>query len=348
MTAGAVGFPDTLHPVIAAPMAGVSTPQLVAAVGAAGGLGFLAAGYRTPAQVAQQIRATRELTDAPFGVNLFVPPPPASPPARELAARELARYAERLTPLAQQLGVRLPAPDWDDTDGWDAKLTLLADIDPVAVVSCTFGCPPRQAVDRLHAAGTCVAVTVTTADEAAAAQAVGADVVVVQGFEAGGHRGTHQVADDPNELDHLALLPLIAQVGLPMIAAGGITTAGDTARALAAGAFAVQAGTAFLLTDEAGTSAAHRMGLTDPSLTSVITRAFSGRPARGLSNRFAQEHSAEAPRVYPQVNQLVQPLRAASAARGDLGGVAMWAGAGWRAARQEPAAEVVARLSRPA
>ncbi len=345
MTPAPVAFPPLAVSVVAAPMAGgVSTPALVGAVNAAGGLGFLAGGYQSPGRLAQDIRATREVTGSPFGVNLFVPAPPRPAGERAVAARAVAAYADRLAPEARRLGVTLPEPDWEDTDGWAAKLTLLADIDPVAVVSCTFGCPPPAAVDRLHTAGTCVAVTVTTLAEAQAARDVGADVLVVQGFDAGGHRGTHREADPPNELDHLALLPLLADVGLPMIAAGGITTAGDTRRALDAGAFAVQVGTAFLLTDEAGTSAAYRMALTDPSLGSVITRAFSGRPARGLGNRFAVEHTTTAPAAYPQVDQLTKPLRAAAAAQGDLGGVSVWAGSGWRAAREEPAADVVRRI----
>lgn len=340
-----VPFPQLDAQVVAAPMAGVSTPDLVARVNAAGGLGFLAAGYLTPARLAHDIRATRDRTDAPFGVNIFVPGPARSPVQRHHGARAVAQYAALLAPQAQKLGVCLPEPDWQDTDHWDAKLTLLADIDPVAVVSFTFGVPPRRAVDRLHAAGSCVAVTVTNRTEARAARNVGADVLVVQGFEAGGHRSTHGVADEPNELDHLALLPLVAEAALPMIAAGGITTAGDTRRALAAGAVAVAVGTALLLTDEAGTSAAYRMGLTDPALGSMITRAFSGRPARGLRNRFAVEHRDHAPPVYPQVDQLTKPMRAAAAAQGDLETVSLWAGSGWRAAREEPAEVVVTRLS---
>lgn len=340
-----VPFPALTAPVVAAPMAGVSNPSLVAAVNAAGGLGFLAAGYQTPARLAQDIRVTRSRTAAPFGVNIFVPGPARSAPERSRAAQAVAEYAARLAPEAAHLGVTLPEPDWDDTDHWDAKVTLLAEIDRVAVVSFTFGCPPAATVGRFHAAGSSVAVTVTTPGEATTARDAGADVLIVQGFEAGGHRATHRVDDEPNNLDHLALLPTLAEVGLPMIAAGGITTAGDVRRALAAGAFAVSVGTAFLRTEEAGTSAAYRMGLSDPQLGSIITRAFSGRPARGLANRFAREHAGSAPPVFPQVDQLTKPLRAAAAARGDLDVVALWAGSGWRATREEPAGAVVTRLS---
>lgn len=338
-------FPELTAPIIAAPMAGVSTPALVAAVNAAGGLGFLAAGYQSPAQLAQNLRDTRRHTAAPFGVNLFVPGPPRTSEDLARASEAVAAYAGRLAPEAARLDIILPAPDWDDTDHWDAKVTLLADIDPVAIVSFTFGCPPAATVERLHAAGSCVLVTVTNLDEARSARDVGADALVVQGFEAGGHRGTHRVADEPNNLDHLALLPIVAAAGLPMIAAGGITTAGDVRRALAAGAFAVLVGTAFLRTEEAGTTAAYRMGLTDPQLQSIITRAFSGRPARGLANRFARAYAATVPHVFPQVDQLTKPLRAAAAAQGDLDVLSLWAGSGWRATREEPAGAVVTRLS---
>lgn len=339
-------LPATPVRVVAAPMAGgPSTPELVAAVAAAGGLGFLAAGYLAPAELARQVAATRALTDRPFGVNVFVPGSP--PEGADLLSAEmsLAAYRDRLGEDARRLAVHLPAPDWHDDDGWVGKLAFLTDVDPVSVVSFTFGCPAADVVARLHAVGTAVAVTVTDVAEARCAAEVGADGLVVQGFEAGGHRGTHRVRDEPNYFDHLALLPMLAEIGLPMIAAGGITTSGDTERALRAGAVAVQAGTAFLLCPEAGTSTAHRMALADPSLSSVITRAWSGRPARGLRNRFVAENDGYAPHLFPVVDQLTKPLRAAAVRQGDLGTISLWAGSGWRAATEEAAAEVVRRLA---
>lgn len=333
-------------PIVAAPMAGgPSTPELVAAVAGAGGMGFLAAGYRSSTEVADQIARTRELTDRPFGVNLFVPARQPRGAALEAVRAHVAAYRGALEGDAGRLGVRLPEPNWSDDDGWEEKVALLTLVERVSVVSFTFGVPGANVVEDLQAVGTSVWVTVTTYDEAVAARDAGADALVVQGFDAGGHRSTHRVDDEPNELDHLALLPIVADVGLPMIAAGGVTTSGDVGRARAAGAAAVAAGTAFLLADEAGTSAAHRLGLTDPSLRTIVTRAFSGRPARGLANRFVQEHSAQAPSAYPVVDQLTKPLRAASSAAGDIGGVALWAGSGWRAASEMPAADVVRRLA---
>ncbi|MCO5310193.1 MAG: nitronate monooxygenase [Austwickia sp.] len=337
---------DLPVPVIAAPMAGgPSTPALVAAVGAAGGLGFLAGGYTPASRLTAQIADTRELTAGPFGVNLFVPGRQPQGAALASMQRHVAAYRGALSPDAARLGVALPEPDWADDDGWEEKIALLTLVDPVAVVSFTFGVPGGNVVADLQEVGTAVWVTVTDPAEARAARDVGADAVVVQGFDAGGHRSTHRVEDEPNEFDHLALLPLLAELGLPMIAAGGVTTAGDVRRALAAGAAAVQVGTAFLLTPEAGTNPAHRLGLSDPALRTMVTRAFSGRPARGLTNRFALEHSDQAPAAYPVVDQITKPLRAAAAAAGDIGGVALWAGSGWRAASEEPAADVVRRLT---
>ena len=331
-------------PVLAAPMAGgPSTPELVAAVAGAGGLGFLAGGSRTALELSAQITAVRELTDAPFGVNVFVPSPSQDPHPALMA--HVAAYRAALAPEADRLQVQLPEPNWADDDDWDAKIGLLTLVDPVPVVSFTFGVPGWDIVEALREAGTTVLVTVTCRDEAQAASEVGADAVVVQGFEAGGHRSTHRVDDEPNDYDHLGLLPMVRDVGLPMIAAGGVTTAGDVGRARAAGAVAVQVGTAFLLCHEAGTSPAHRMGLTDPGLRSVVTRAFSGRPARGLGNRFVEAFDRLAPAAYPPVDQITKPLRAAAARQGDIGGVALWAGSGWRAARDEPAADVVRRLA---
>ncbi|SEW43915.1 nitroalkane oxidase [Austwickia chelonae] len=337
-------------PVIAAPMAGgPSTPELVAAVCGAGGLGFLAGGDTSAVDLAAQITLVRELTERPFGVNLFVPQAPPAGARAEEVRTHLAAYRGALLPDARRLGVDLPVSlvdeEYDRSDQWDEKIALLTLVDPVAVVSFTFGLPGPGLVEDLHAVGTSVLATVTTVEEARRARDLGVDALVVQGFEAGGHRGTHRVDDVPNTLDHLALLPMIADLGLPMIAAGGVTTAGDLQRARAAGAVAVQVGTAFLLAPEAGTGAVHRMALSDPAGVSTVTRAFTGRAARGLRNRFVAEHDGQAPSAYPDVRRLTAPLRAAAAAAGDLGGVSVWAGSGWRAATEEPAAQIVRRLA---
>ena len=242
---------------MAAPMAGgPSTPELVSAVGSAGGLGFLAAGYRTADAVAANIAAVRAAGAAPFGVNVFVPPAGPEPSRGEVEA-----YRERLMGEYARYGVDAPNVVLKDDDAWDAKLDMLAS-DPVPVVSFTFGCPPRGVVERLHRAGSAVWVTVTSAEEAAAAAAVGADALCVQGPEAGGHRGTFDAAAPA--ASEPGLFTLLRQVraaheDVPLVAAGGIADGIGIAAALAAGAHAAQLGTAFLRTPEAGTKTAYRV-----------------------------------------------------------------------------------------
>lgn len=329
-------LPQLRRPVVVAPMAGgPTTPELVAAGCLAGATGFLPGGYLTASALEKNITALRDLLDGreqPFGVNLFVP----APANRGRDERAVEDYRTALGPGAGE-------PRWEDQDNYPDKLRLLTQVDPVPMVSFTFGCPSRREVEELHAVGTAVLVTVTERHEATAAVACGADALVVQGFDAGGHRGTHSVAAEPNARDALALLPELSYVELPKIAAGGVATAGDVRRLLQAGAVAVQVGTALLRCPEAGTSAAHRELLASASATRV-TRAFSGRPARGLVNGFLAAHDGQAPAVYPQVDQVTKPLRAAAAAAGDLDGISGWAGTGWAAAVEEPAAVVIQRL----
>ncbi|KDN81429.1 NAD(P)H-dependent flavin oxidoreductase [Kitasatospora cheerisanensis] len=276
-------------PLVAAPMAGgPTTPELVAAVNGAGGLGFLAAGYRSVEDTLEQVRRTRELTDRPFGVNLFVPAEPSDP-------GPVAAYRERLLPEAERRGVELPTAIRPDRDGWEAKIEALLR-DPVAYVSYTFGLPGRDEADALRAAGIRQAGTVTCPDEARAATALGLDVLVVQGPEAGGHRGTHRTEDTPGTLPLLELLAAVREVTpLPLIAAGGLGTGAAVAAALRAGASGAQLGTAYLRTDESGASPAHRRALVELPGTTV-TRAFTGRPARALRNAFVARYDAEAPR----------------------------------------------------
>ncbi|MEU6233313.1 nitronate monooxygenase [Kitasatospora sp. NPDC047058] len=332
--------PDELAvPVVAAPMAGgASTPELVAAVNGAGGLGFLAAGYRSAAAMAEQIARVRELTDRPFGVNLFVPAAPGDPQA-------VAAYRAHLLPEAARHGVRLPETVAPDRDDWDAKIAALAaGPEPVPVVSYTFGLPAPEEVRALRAAGTYQVGTVTTPEEARAAEAAGMDALCVQGPEAGGHRATHRVADRPGDVPLLELLAAVREVTrLPLIAAGGLADGAGIAAALRAGAGAVQLGTALLRADESGASAPHRAALGELPET-VVTRAFTGRPARGLRNAFIERYGRYAPAAYPEVHHLTRPLRAAATARADTSAMHLWAGTGHRAARSGPAAEIVTEL----
>ncbi|SEQ60757.1 nitroalkane oxidase [Lentzea xinjiangensis] len=329
-------FPTLAVPVIAAPMAGgPSTPELVAAVTGAGGFGFLAAGYLTVEQLAEKVRRTGELTGAPFGVNLFVPGP--------RPAADLSSYVRRVTAFAQEVGAVPGDPRWDD-DNYAAKLELVLAL-RVPVVSFTFGLPDVDDVQRLKAAGSTVVVTVTTPGEARQAQQIGADVLCVQGSDAGGHRGTFVddgVSPGGGELyGTLAALRLVrSATSLPVIATGGLVSGADVAAVLAAGAVAAQLGTAFLRCPEAGTAAAQREALADGGRRTALTRAFSGRPARGLANRFLVENSPHAPAAYPNVHHLTKPVRAT----GEVEVMSLWAGTTYPLATGEPAAEIVRRI----
>jgi nitronate monooxygenase len=328
------------HPIVQAPMGGgPSTPELASAVSAAGGLGFLAAGYKTPQAVREGIREVREQTERPFGVNLFVPSPSGD------VSDRVARYAEALSGEAERYGVALGDPRHDD-DGWSDKLALLAE-ERVPVVSFTFGCPEGAVIEELHRAEAAVWVTVTTPAEAAVAERAGADALIVQGVEAGGHRGSFD-DDAPGDIGLLALVQLVADaVDLPLVAAGGLAHGRGVAAVLAAGADAAALGTAFMLTPEAGTSPPHRAALASDAGT-ALTRAFTGRTARGLVNRFLRDHDAGAPSAYPEVHHLTAPVRTAAREGGDADGFHLWAGQAHALAEELPAAELVERLAREA
>lgn len=326
-------------PVVLAPLAGgPSTPELAAAVSNAGGLGFLAAGYLTAAETAARLRAARTLTSAPLGVNVFAPGAPADPASYR-------QYADQFRSWADRHGVDAGEPRYDDDD-WNAKVDLLTAA-PSEVASFTFGCPPADVVERLHRAGPEVEVwvTVTSPGEAREAAAVGADVLVVQGAEAGGHRGSFANSDRMPAYGLLPLLDLVADaVTLPLVASGGIATGRALAAVLCAGARAAQVGTAFLLAPEAGTSAVHRAALRAPGET-VLTRAFTGRLARGIRNEFIAEHEQHAPVAYPELHYLTSPMRKQARRRGDAGRVNLWAGEARELAAERPAADTVRELT---
>jgi nitronate monooxygenase len=322
-------------PIVGAPLAGgPSTPALAAAVCEAGGLGFLAAGYRTAADLGSEIAELRARTVRPFGVNLFFPVRLASDEAA------IAAYAKTLAGEAERYGVDLGEPRWSDDD-WEAKLAVVSRERP-PVVSFTFGCPSREVVASLEAEDISVWCTVTSPGEAQVAAAAGVDALVVQGAQAGGHQSSF----DDTEAEPVPLLSLLALVrrvtDLPLVGAGGIADGAGVAAALAAGASAAQIGSGLLLAPEAGTSAPHRAAFAADAPT-ALTRAFTGRRARGIVNRFLREHDAVAPKAYPQVHYMTAPVRAASRAAGDADGINLWAGTAYRRARAEPAADLVAR-----
>ncbi|MBR8743495.1 nitronate monooxygenase [Nocardiopsis sp. MG754419] len=332
-------LPELLRarPILQAPMAGgTSTPALVHAVTDAGGVGSLAAGYLSASELAGRIDAVRDLGTDVFGVNVFVPSGSAAP------ASVLADYRAELAGDAERLGTEVGPARFDDDD-WDATIDLLVEAG-APIVSFTFGCPFARTLDRLRAAGSATIVTATTVEEARTAVHRGADAVCVQGLEAGGHRATFD-PDHGDDRPLAALLPeVVRAVDVPVIAAGGIMDGADITAVLSAGAVAAQLGTAFLRCPESGAPAAHKAALTDPDFVETsLTRAFTGRPARGLTNRFMRDHE-DAPGAYPEVHHMTRPLRGAAARAGEPEGMALWAGTGFRRSRELPAADLVAAL----
>jgi nitronate monooxygenase len=318
------------RPVVLAPMGGgPSTPELVAAGAAAGALGFLAGAYRSAPELRDEIQKTRALTSAPFGVNVFVPGRPAP------AAMELSAYLSQL----RSEGHELAESAWDD-DHWDAKVDLLLETAP-SVVSFAFGSPPRSLLEALEAEGVAVGVTVTSMEEAARASDEGAGFLCVQGHEAGAHRGTFDNPGLPDDRPLQVLVhDVVESVAIPVLAAGGIATRDDVEAVMAVGAVGVQCGTVFLRCPESGAKQIYKDALADPRYTeTVVTRAFSGRAARGLRNPFVNAH-LDAPAAYPEINNATRPLRAT----GDPDAMSLWAGTGWRQATADPIAEVLDRL----
>ena len=342
-------------PIIQGPMTGSDTPALAAAVSAAGGLGMLGCGMRSPAAMAEAAAAVRQQTDRPFGMNLFVQATPNPDEATAQAAME------RLAPLYAELGLQPQRPaQW--CEDFAAQFEALLALRP-AVASFTFGILTAAQVARLQAVGSTVIGTATTLAEAQAWAAVGADAVCASGMEAGGHRGTFLTPTQPGATgaapsladfaaSMVGTLPLVAQcaqaLSIPVIAAGGIMDGRGIAGALALGAQAVQMGTAFLACPESGIGPAYRQALAQAQDTDTrLTRVFSGRPARGIVNAMMEALAAEEDRVpaYPVQNALTGALRRAAAAQGRTSHLSLWAGQGVGTARALPAGELVAVLA---
>lgn len=327
-------------PIVAAPMAGgVTTARLATAVAGAGGFPFLAGGYKTPDALASEIDQVRPLI-GDFGVNLFVP----SKDSVDDAA--IAAYAADLASEASVYGLRLDAAPPTTDDWWEEKLALLR-AHPVPVVSFTFGLPDPASIAALQKVGTRVLATVTSADEARRGAEAGVDALVVQGPEAGGHSAVFDATHTPEPIGGAELVHRVRhESSLPVIAAGGIDGPGAVSRLVAAGAEAVAVGTLLLRTDETGTSPAYRKALADPRFTrTIVTRAFTGRPARALLNGFIERHRQVELTAYPAVHHLTLALRLAAAKAGDTDRMHLWAGTGYRSARTGPAADVIRSLA---
>lgn len=330
-------------PIVLGPMAGgPSTPQLAAAVSNAGGLGFLGEGYATPEQIRSDVRALKEATGRPFAVNLFTP---SAPPIDETRIR---RAIALLAPYREELGLPPQQAPSTFAEDFDEQLAVLLE-ERIPVLTVTFGLPPEGVVDRIHASGAIVGGTATTPAEGRALADAGVDFVVAQGSEAGGHRGSFLPVEGDDLIGTMALVPQVRDTtGLPVIAAGGIGDGRGIAAALLLGACAAQLGTAFLLSPEAGTSAPYRAALRRAaSEDTVVTAAFSGRRARGLRNRFTADldgHAGELP-PYPILNALTREIRRAATERGDESLLSLWSGQAVGAARELPAADLVAALA---
>jgi len=332
------------HPIVQAPLAGGGdTPPLVAAVGEAGALGFIGAAYLTPAQIAESARAIRARTARPFGISLFAPQPAPPAPA------DVRSALERVTPYFAELGLPAPGVPGAAPDTFAEQLAAALDCG-AAVFSFTFGVLPTEAIAAIKGRGMALFGTATTVEEAVALERAGVDAVVLQGSEAGGHRGTFGGDFQAGMVGTIALVPQVADaVRVPVIASGGIMDGRGIAAALVLGASAVQMGTAFLTCDEAGIPDAYKQAILGAREDGTrLTRAFSGRPARGIVNRFMTEVEGDSPAIlpFPLQNTLTRPLRAAAAKAGRAEFLSLWAGQGVRLARRQSAAELVARLAK--
>jgi nitronate monooxygenase len=319
---------------------GPSTVPLVTAASAAGAFAFLAGGYKRAPEMAAEMDAVREAGVESFGVNVFVPGRPTAD------ARRLVEYLASLEAEAAALGGSLGVPDWDDDD-YPAKVEVLL-AHPPAAVSFTFGLPGIEVLRAMQAAGTLVVCTVTTPEEAALALRLGPDALCLQGAEAGAHRGSLD-NDDRADADR-SVRSLLAAVRrrtlVPLVAAGGVGGPEDVRDLLHRGATVVQAGTAFLRSDESGASQVVKDALASAHFGAsgtVVTRAFSGRRARSLVNAMTRDH-AGAPAAYPEINNATRPLRAAAVRAGDAEHTSLYAGTAFGQAEARPAAEVVERL----
>ncbi|MFC3675090.1 NAD(P)H-dependent flavin oxidoreductase [Ferrovibrio xuzhouensis] len=330
------------HPVLLAPMAGeASKPALATAVSNAGGLGTLGCGYMTPQVVRDTIRAIRAASDKPFGINLFLPLNWTADPAK------MAAYRGMLAAAHADLGIAEPdIPNKFEESFIEQFAVVLDEVPPV--FSCTFGIPKPDEIAALKARNILVVGTATTVAEAKALEAAGVDAIAAQGAEAGGHRGSFLAPVEQSMIGTMALVPqIVSATGLPVIAAGGITDGRGVAAALCLGAQAAAVGTGFLLADEAGLNQAYRTALQGEGVhDTTLTRAFSGRSARGIRNAFLEKLAGSGDDIpdYPVANAMSRGMRAAAAKAGRAEYLSLWAGQAAGLARAAPAAEILQRI----
>ncbi len=329
-------------PIILAPMGGgAGTPELVGAVCNAGGLGSLGAAYLTPDQIANDVRRIRAFTNKPFNVNLF------AGGYHQHAQTDPTAMLTLLAEIHEGLGLPPPVLPEFPSNRFDDQLEVILDASP-AIFSFTFGIPDAGAMARIKARGIATFGTATTVREALMLKESGVNAIVAQGAEAGAHRGTFAHSFDEAMVPTLELVRAIRHaVPLPVIASGGLMSGHDVMRSLTCGASAAQLGTAFLTCDESSAADAWKRAILDARTdTTVITRAFSGRPARGLANDFIARLANREGDIlpFPLQNALTRPMRNAAARLGKAGFLSLWAGQGVTRARSMPAAELVHKL----
>ncbi|MGG1675517.1 NAD(P)H-dependent flavin oxidoreductase [Neobacillus sp. NRS-1170] len=333
------------YPIIQAPMAGgITSSELVAAVSNTGGLGMIGAGYMSPEQVRLQIKEVQQLTDKPFGVNIFVP-------AKYEADKKKLHHAKTLLqPILEELGAvdQSVLPNFEqDLQSFHEQLNIILD-ENVPICSFTFGIPPLELINKLKENGVVLIGTATTVSEAIINEKAGMDAVVVQGTEAGGHRGTFHNENKHSLIGLMSLLPQVAdQISIPIIAAGGIMDGRGFIAAKSLGALGVQMGSAFLVCEESSANKIHKEAIIQASEEQiVVTKAFSGKMARGVNNRFIEKLSIYEDGLpdYPIQNELTKAIRKNSAATGNPEYMSLWAGQSPRLARKLCASDLINQI----
>jgi len=328
------------YPIIQAGMAGgITTPELVAAVSNAGGLGMIGAGYMTPKDLELSIQKVKEWTDQPFGVNLFVPENPV------VVQEEIERANQLLEPIRQKLGIEKKKEDPILNNSTFEEQIQIVIKNKIPVASFTFGIPPRNVIEQLKQNDIVVIGTATTVNEAIQNEDAGMDMIVVQGSEAGGHRGSFAESFDQAMIGTIALIPQVSdRVKIPVIAAGGIMDGRGVLASLILGAQAVQMGTAFVTCKESGAHELHKKAILNSSEEqTAITSAFSGKPARGVNNEFIRmmkDYERELP-PYPIQNNLTQTIRKEAAKQGKREWMSLWCGQNPRLSQHVTAAELI-------
>lgn len=330
------------HPIIQAPMAGASTPAMAAAAANAGGLGSLGVALKSPEGAAAEIAEARAQTNGALNINFFCHQPPAEDSARFTAIRE------RLTPYYVEFDLGKPPVEPSASAPFDAAMLEVVLAAAPSVASFHFGLPAPDLLAPLKEAGIVILSSATSPAEARRLEAAGADAIIAQGWEAGGHRGVFDPSEGPGDIGTFALVPQVADaVSVPVIAAGGIADARGIAAAFMLGASGVQIGTAFLNSPESMVAEPHKRALLTERPTSV-SAAFSGRPARGLVNRYMREMEGADLPDFPLMNPMTAPLRAASAKQGEGEFMSLWAGQAHALNREIGTGELLERLAEEA